>query len=180
MIADSILSILMLGIVALLFYGPWQVLWADVARQLIFERRNLIFNFAQCGELDFKSTEYRDIRNSLNLMIRFAHQATLPRLLFISACLRNRPVSETSQLTSAANRVRKPHIRNKVNRIVDEVELIMISAAAVRSIYFWILLPFAIVPAIAILCLRSSREKTVGWVRSFGERAQIEAECAEA
>ena len=94
MISDSILSLVMLIIIALLFYGPWQELCAGIARQLMFERRNVIFNFARRGDLDFYSKEYRDIRNSLNMMIRFAHQATLPRLLFISVYLYKKPIDE--------------------------------------------------------------------------------------
>ncbi len=179
MIADSILSLAMLIIISLLFYGPWQELCADIARQLMFEKRNLIFNFAQSGDLDFNSKEYRDIRNSLNLMIRFAHQATFPRLLFISACLYKTPISETSTLQNATGRVENPKLRNELRSIVDEAELIMILAAAARSVCFWILLPLIFVPRIFIWWLRSSRDKVIRRIRNVGERVQIEAECAE-
>jgi hypothetical protein len=183
MIADSILSLVMIMITALLFYGPWQVLCAGIARQLIFERRNLIFNFAQRGDLDFNSKEYRDIRNSLNLMIRFAHQATLPRLFFISLCLYKKPINETSQLQAAVSRITNHKMQIELRRIINEVEIIMMSAAMCRSIYFWIFSPLFAVPAIIVWCLRASLgntivKKTVVWsIRNFGERAQIEAEC---
>lgn len=185
MIAGSILSIVIITIIALLFYGPWQALCAGIARQLIFERRNLIFNFARRGDLDFDSKEYRDIRNSLNLMIRFAHQATVPRLLFIYLCLYKKPINETSQLQTAASRVTNPKIQVELCRIINEVEAIMMFAAMCRSIYFWIFLPLVAVPAIIVWFLRASLEmtimkKTYVWlIRNFGERAQIEAECAE-
>lgn len=185
MIADSILSLVMFMIIALLFYGPWHVLCTSIARQLIFERRNLIFNFARRGDLDFNSKEYRDIRNSLNLMIRFAHQATLPRLFFISFFLYKKPINETSQLQIAASRVTNPEMRIELHRIINEVEAIMISTAMFRSVYFWIFLPLSVLPAIIVWCLRASLEKTIVkktivWlIRNFGERAQIEAECAE-
>jgi hypothetical protein len=183
MIADSILSLVMIIIIAVLFYGPWQVLCAGIARQLIFERRNLIFNFAQRGDLDFNSKEYRDIRNSLNLMIRFAHQATVPRLFFISLCLYKKPINETSQLQAAASRVTNHKMQIELRRIINEVEVIMMFAAMCRSVYFWIFSPLFAVPAIIIWCLRASasmeRERTLikKIIRNFGERAQIEAEC---
>jgi hypothetical protein len=185
MIADSIISLVMIMIITVLFYGPWQVLCAGIARQLIFERRNLIFNFARRGDLDFNSKEYRDIRNSLNLMIRFAHQATLPRLLFISLCLYKKPVNETSQLQAAASRVTNPKMQIELHRIINEVETIMMFAAMCRSIYFWVCLPLSVMPAIIVWCLRASLERTnvkkiIVWlIRNFGERVQIEAECAE-
>jgi hypothetical protein len=145
----------------------------------MFERRWLIFEFAWRGKLDFDSREYRDICNSLNLMIRFAHEATLPRLLFISFCLYKTPISETSTLQNAANRVANPEIRNELHRIIDEAELIMISSALVRSVYFWIFLPLIAVPAIVVWHLRTSRDKVIARIRNLGERVQIEAECAE-
>jgi hypothetical protein len=112
-------------------------------------------------------------------MIRFAHEATLPRLLFISFCLYKTPISETSTLQNAANRVANPEIRNELHRIIDEAELIMISSALVRSVYFWIFLPLIAVPAIVVWHLRTSRDKVIARIRNLGERVQIEAECAE-
>lgn len=73
----GILTFIALGLV---IYGPWQRVCTDVARQRLFAKRDAIFDLALQGKLDFRSSEYRAIRKTLNDMIRYAHVLTWPRL----------------------------------------------------------------------------------------------------
>src|SRR6516162_8405362 len=81
--ADAIVTLFVLLLFACLFYGPWQAVCTDLARQLVFERRDRLFDLAASNRLAFDSEEYRKIRLTLEGMIRFAHSLTWPRLLMI-------------------------------------------------------------------------------------------------
>ena len=88
MYADALLGILTLGAFVFVFYGPWQSLCTDWARQTIFESRDGIFDLARDGQLDFSSSEYSALRSSLNCLIRFAHEVTWVEFLTLYSALR--------------------------------------------------------------------------------------------
>jgi hypothetical protein len=62
-----------------LFYGPWQALCIDWARQKMFEARDRVFDAAAGGLISFDSAEYRTIRTSIERMIQFCHEISWPR-----------------------------------------------------------------------------------------------------
>lgn len=79
---DSIFGIILLISIAAIIYGPWRWVCTDIARQLIFERRDAIFDMARAGKLRFGSREYAIIRKSLQTTIRFSHDLTVTRLVY--------------------------------------------------------------------------------------------------
>ncbi|UPK04147.1 hypothetical protein [Bradyrhizobium sp. 170] len=129
--ADALVSLAVL--IALLFvvYGPWQWACTDYARQRLFEVRDEIFDMAADGELNFKSQAYRDIRRSLEMNIRFAHDLTLPNFLLL-LILRKDNLTEKSTLRRAIEDL-PPEIRAKVARKVFVAMKALIVMMIVKS-----------------------------------------------
>ncbi len=144
---------IVLGVAALIglgvfFYGPWQWLCTDVARQILFERRDAIFDMARAGKLSFESEEYRTIRHSLEKSIRFAHDLTLPRFLYelrVRGFLRK---SDQSNLRSAIERIGDAKVREEVRDHVSHGLSALTAIMLVRSPLFLLL-----VPVVALLLL---------------------------
>lgn len=83
--ADEVIAVvLLMGLVAVV-YGPWQWACADLMRQACFETRDAIFDLAASGKLDFSSPEYKRLRTSIEGRIRFAHEATIPHIVWLGA-----------------------------------------------------------------------------------------------
>ena len=85
-------TLVALSVFLFIFYGPWQTLVVDWARQRMFEARDNLFDAARDGDLSFESAEYREARNIVERMIRFCHHVSWPRLLLIEMS----PVKMTS------------------------------------------------------------------------------------
>jgi len=178
MIADSVVSLTILLAAGCLFYGPWQGACTDVMRQLLFEKRDQLFDIARRGTLSFESKEYHEIRNSINSAIRFSHELTLPRLYYLSFCTRKFDTAADSDLKKAALTIEDPKLKNEIEQIIDHVEMIMILGAMVKSIQFWVFFPVALVFFSLAIWLRPVSAELSRWKKKFGERAQIAAECA--
>ena len=65
-------------------YGRWQQLIVDVTRHELFKIRNRIFLMAADGKISFTSTQYKELRETFNGLIRYAHKITFPRLMAMS------------------------------------------------------------------------------------------------
>ncbi|MCL2715641.1 MAG: hypothetical protein FWD68_13905 [Alphaproteobacteria bacterium] len=65
----------------MIFYGPWQSVSTDFARQIVFEERDAVFDLAARSRLDFASAEYREIRHFFNRLIRHAHELNWVRFV---------------------------------------------------------------------------------------------------
>jgi hypothetical protein len=139
MYADALLGVLAFGGWVVLFYGPWQSLCTDWARQLIFESRDAIFDLAAFeGRLDFDSYEYRIIRSSLQNLIRFAHDFTWIQLaIFLVA---GGDLQGRSGLSMAMKKIDDPVTCEKVRRQVDKAQRAMILMMACKSLPLLILL----------------------------------------
>jgi hypothetical protein len=92
---DALLTVVVISLLMVLVYGPWQALCTARARQAMFERRDAIFDIAAGGRLDFDSESYRVLRKSLEGQIRYAHILTIPRFFFLSRCLRGEKKQST-------------------------------------------------------------------------------------
>jgi hypothetical protein len=79
--ANAIAALIVLSLLLLFFYGPWQSAVTDFARQVVFEERDAVFDMAADAKLAFDSDEYRTIRDAFNSLIRFAHELKWTRLL---------------------------------------------------------------------------------------------------
>jgi hypothetical protein len=133
-----------------ILYGPWQEICTDVARQIVFEKRDAIFDLAHSGKLSFKSREYGIIRSSLQASIRFAHELTLPRFLVMAAGLRRRRSHpEDNELSRAIREISDPVTRDRVEALVKEAYralfLMMVAKSPVMLLLFIVALPGLIV-----------------------------------
>lgn len=145
----AIVGVGTLGLFLLVFYGPWQAVCTDIARQLVFEKRDAIFDMAASGRLSFESEDYRRIRICLEGMIRFAHEATVPRMLvgLVVIGLR-KEVAGSRDLDRAVAGIRDGATRSEVNRLVNEAVACLCVTMLLRSLCVLLLFPVSL----AILC----------------------------
>src|ERR1700733_12379492 len=143
MIADSLCALVALSGFLVLFYGPWQSVCTDVARQLMFEQRDKIFDMARSGVIEFDSREYRRVRISIEQNIRYAHELTFAKLIFVgwSLHLFGKRGEELSDLFLVIERISDAAVRTKILRSVHLVQAYMIGIIVCKSLICWLLLP---------------------------------------
>jgi hypothetical protein len=172
---DALFALFAIFALALLYLGPWQNVCTAYARQVVFEKRDSLFDMAVSGDLRFDSQEYREIRRSLEKLIRFAHDLTLLNFIVVNLYTSRhfkRPVSELRRNVQA---IGNPEVRAKVEKLVSDSHravLIMMLAKSIVSL-----------PAIMVwVQFRNHRHHTRRRIQQmakpYGEWVQIEAEAA--
>src|SRR5882762_1469504 len=116
---DAILALLALIGLVCLFYGPWQSLCTDLARQIIFERRDKLFDLALAGRINFDSETYRAARKTMNGMIRFAHEITWVDMVFHQYAVRKHE-QKISSWRSSLQRIEDDELRDEIKNLVTE------------------------------------------------------------
>ena len=66
----------------ILFYVSGRVLLLDVLRQRLFAIRDSLFDFAADGGIGFEDPAYRELRDDINSLIRFADKMSFGRIAF--------------------------------------------------------------------------------------------------
>jgi hypothetical protein len=172
--ANALVTLGLILLIGLLIYGPWQAVCTDYARQIVFEKRDAIFDLARDGKLSFNSSEYRTIRVLLERNIRFAHELTLPSfLVFWGALVLRNQRPRKPELQLAIERLEdsetREYVRDLVMQAVDALIIMMVFKSPITLICF---LPIAILS----LCAHLGR----GFLRSIRSRSreivQFEAE----
>lgn len=118
---QALITVGSLAALLIFVYGPWQEVCTDIARQIIFEKRDAVFDLARSGKLSFDSREYGTIRSALQSSIRFAHQLTWPRFVVMTVVLLahgSRP--EDNALSLAIRRIPDPVTRDQVETLVKQ------------------------------------------------------------
>lgn len=173
---DAAIAVLVLAALCFLFYGPWQEVCTDYARQVMFEKRDALFDMARRGELDFGSYEYRTIRSSMEKTIRFSHELTLPRFFMILWLLkRTKLKKDESELVEALETLDDSDIKRKVAKLVAEAHLALILMAMAKS-PLTVLLFLLVIPLIKFQ--NGFRKRVSAAVGPLAEMAQMEAEYA--
>ena len=168
---NALIGLASLTALLLLIYGPWQWACTDWARQIVFEKRDEIFDMAADGELSFDSPEYRDIRSSLESCIRFAHDLTMPNFLFL-ALFRKESFRTRSDLNAALDGL-PPEIRAKVHEKVMEAMKALILMMAFKSPFTMIVcLPLTLL----IVMIERCREYARRVASVCAQLIQVEAE----
>jgi len=169
--AWAIAALIMLCI---LFYGPWQEVCTDYARQVMFEKRDALFDLAINGEIDFGSTQYRTIRSSLEKAIRFAHELSLPRFLVFRWYLRRTNLKRSeSELIEAVNAIENEETRRSVQHLVSEAQLAMILMAMAKSP---IMVLFSLFAGALLIFTDGFKSRIRDAVSPLAEMVQMEAE----
>lgn len=131
---DALFTIGCLVCVFVLFYGPWQSLCVEGARQVIFEQREKLFDLAADGRLAFDSVEYRELRDYLNKSIRFSHHMTMWQFLANRAALTGiRPKNDEGPINRILRSIEDVEVRKKVAGIIDATAEALVNAMALRS-----------------------------------------------
>ncbi|MBI5164171.1 MAG: hypothetical protein HY985_09750 [Magnetospirillum sp.] len=179
-LALALLSLLALGA---LLYGPWQTFWEDWGRQRLFEVRDEIFDMAADKRMEFNNAQYITIRQSLNYAIRFMHQLTWLRILYIYLSQRLFGVPfRASALEQAIDQIPERHLRSELEDKMVRVGRIMLYVVIMRSpllvMLLAVLYPIALV-ADKIIAFGFAAQRQDAYTRSF-KFVQRDAEIAEA
>jgi hypothetical protein len=174
MVGEMLMALVAPSLLCALYLGPWQWAWADHARQSVFEQRDAIFDIAHAGDLEFGSDPYVTVRAGMNCLIRFAHRATVPRLLF-HYLLRRPSVPELGRVQQAIMTIENEGVRKRVWQHVEQAEQAFVASIVARSIITFSLL-------FLVLWLVATYRRIVGYpIRSFSEamaraRSVVQAE----
>lgn len=154
MLAEALITLALLFLLFVLFYGPWQEVCTDYTRQIIFERRDRLFDMATSGKLDFNSEEYRTMRSTLEGCIRYAHDLTWPLLIIILASNNpeRAPTSGVLSPSQALAKISNPDTRQLAKRQMDESIGALLIMAAMKSAIF---APIVGLMVVAAYCTRS-------------------------
>ncbi|MDO3434621.1 hypothetical protein QWJ46_18260 [Rhizobium sp. CBN3] len=173
---DAVLAIMVLMLLGMLFFGPWQELCTAYARQIAFECRDRIFDLAADGKLDFRSQEYRVIRSSMEKLIRFAHDMTLLNFIYITWHLRRkRATTSESHLTTALESIKDLETKAKIRACVERAHFAMFLMMVAKSpLTFWFAFVFVFSRKLGSQLPSRSRSFANPW----GEVLQVEAENA--
>jgi hypothetical protein len=168
--ADAIAALVALSSFLLFFYGPWQGIVVDIARQLAFEQRDAVFDLAVHGKLDFDSPEYKIIRDSFNQLIRFAHELNWVRVAF------HWDESKTiSDVQTAIEKIEDQETRLKVLTHLRKARFAMLAMLGCKSLP---LLVGATIAGVVTWCMGTTRDLFIKIDSVFGEKIQVEAEGA--
>jgi hypothetical protein len=159
----ALLSLALILLIGVLIYGPWQNVCTAYARQIMFEKRDAIFDMACEGKLSFNSREYRTIRALLERSIRFAHESTLPGFFFFWAMLALRGEKiQKPELQVAIERIADRETREQVQKLVyDAIDALLLMTiakspiAVVALVIFFI--PLIVLVVIARVFVRTVR-----------------------
>jgi len=160
-----------------ILYGPWQEICTDIARQILFEKRDAIFDLAHSGKLSFTSREYTTIRSSLQASIRFAHELTLPRFLVMAAWLWRRHPQD-SNLRRAIKRIADPATRNQVEGLVKDAYRALLLMMVAKSPVILLLFAVLLLPGLIVLRYLPISGKVKSIEPRAGDFIQLEAEAA--
>jgi hypothetical protein len=169
--ADALAALFAVSLFLLFFYGPWQGILVDLARQTVFEQRDAVFDMAAAGKLDFNSRDYRIIRDSFNKLIRFAHELNWMRLV-LHGLGGHEKVPDVQQ---AIDRIEDAETRKDVIRHLQRARFAMIAMIGSRSLF---LLVAAIMIGVVTWCMGTTRDLFRRLDATYGETIQCEAEGA--
>lgn len=173
MTADGIVTVVVVGVFLGLFYGPWQDLCADYARQYVFEQRDALFDMAASGRLDFSSREYRDTRQSMEAVIRFAHDLTLPRLVYLVAAHRGQ-TADGARASISKSRL-PADIKDDISiRLFKTYKTVLLMMAA-RSLVVLLLCPVALIAIGFSAAFSMVKLFIITAIKRAGELIQFEA-----
>ena len=139
-------------------------------RNTIFEARDAIFDIATEGSVEWGSSEYREIRDSLNSLIRFAHRISWPALLWINLTLTSK--SEEPSIDRAIHRIQDRETRLRINKQVNKASKAVLLLLFCRSPILCLLL----MPFYALRLVTHSLDASAYRV---AKRIQSKAECYE-
>ena len=154
-----------------LIYGPWQWACADLARARMFRNRDVMFDLARSGELDFDSDSYKTIRSEINNFIRFAHILTWVRIL-VFAKLARTSGRQQPPIYQAIKSISDRETRAKVEALVRDIEFAAVRMVFMKSPLLMVLSVITVVPVVAYFYAKQFLRETF---EELGKIIQSEA-----
>lgn len=174
---EALTSLLFIGLLLWLAYGPWQSYCVDVARQRMFGVRDKLFDMAADEKLSFDDKAYRDMRRLINACIRFAHRMTWVEILAIALAVRGR-AGRPDTLDVVLDSIADPTTKKAVERLQGRLSLVVFALVIVRSPLLFVLAA----PLIIFLAFRSKSrfsKKVKDETQRMGKFVVRETEIAE-
>jgi len=131
--ANAVVLLALIFILVIWFYGPWQSLCVDWARERMFAARNAIFDMAMEGRLDFQSPEYRQLRYYIEGNIRFCHRISWPTLVILSASVRRVSTPNIKSMSELVATFPNEDDRKAIRRQTDDIAWTIVRLLVFRS-----------------------------------------------
>jgi hypothetical protein len=181
---DALWGLVVFAMLLVGAYGPWQWVCTDYARQLIFEKRDRLFDLAHKGAIDFSSEEYTTLRRSLENLIRFCHEVTMTRLIYFVFITRvwGRPRSEShihTMIEKISNMETKENVKLLFHEAHRTVVIMMLFKSPFLLAFILVLSPLIVVAALIAEGVGKIRRLWAFFVRAtehIGNTVQAEAE----
>lgn len=117
-----------------IYYGPWQDLCTDMARQVLFSKRDALFDLALDGKLSFDAENYRTIRRSIENSIQYAHELTVWKHISARSLLRKTgKLNRETPLDLAIASIENQATRDQVNLLIRDGHLALLGMSVVKS-----------------------------------------------
>src|ERR1051325_361901 len=128
-----------LFVFVIFFYTYWQNLCIDWARQLMFEERGKLLRLVLEGSFSFESPQYRSIRRLIEINIRFLHELTWPRIIYLEL-FKSQYMSDEADKSSddffrLISSIQNPSLRKEVKAICVRVGFAGLVCLMGRSIF---------------------------------------------
>jgi hypothetical protein len=176
---EALSTLIMMGALAAILYGPWQTLCTDAARQCHFEIRDKLFDMAADGKLSFESPEYRTIRTSMEQNIRYAHTLTAWRFFALFVHVLRARTDDVSERTRAIQSIKNEEVRKEVDMLSFRGSVVNVLMMVGKSPLIIILLIIAFITFQICKLFGGAADHFTSLFRKAGETIQIEAEgCA--
>jgi len=150
-VADGLVALATLIALLCLFYGPWQGVCTDISRQIIFERRDRLFDMARAGRIDFSSDAYRAARQALNGLLRFAHKLTWQEFVISVYFVKHNNPKIPDWRDKLATL--PPDVRKEIDDLVRECSAMLTAMMALKSIFIG---PLVFIVALFVACTKGS------------------------
>jgi len=177
---EALATVLMLVVLAIIVYGPWQTYCTDYCRQVLFELRDEVFDLAADNNLSFESNEYRTIRAAIERNIRFAHTLTFWRFALMYLHFKHHAeLGQKSEITRAIEGVADSETREKLNKLFMRVTKANLKMMVAKSPLLILIL--AVGGCCLLITHAYGKAKSQFWAylsTKTGDAIQIEAETA--
>jgi hypothetical protein len=172
-LVDALSALVTIAIFVWFFYGVWQKYVTDVTRQRLFELRDNLFDYA-LDHREFNDMEVaKEIRQIINSMIRFAHEADIVHfggvLAFVLISKKlisfRRAAASVEQLLNSV----PSEYQDDVKKIIYDAHIVLAFHVYRRSLLLILFTLIFVLPLLIVLILFASTDSLSHlFIRKFG------------
>lgn len=148
--ANAIIALISLVFVIFWYFWLYQDYRIDSVRQRLFAIRDDLFDYAASGKIDFNAPAYRQLREILNVRIRYAHKLNAWMLIAFGIFL-SKDMRKLAQITgcdemaafNASLASLNEEQQKKLKASVTEMNFALVYHQFMSSFVLWV---FAIIP----------------------------------